>query len=215
VGVVAVSVSFDDALREGFVRNLAAFDRSSYVAPSGTSLRAASVAVTIVGDEEGRACFLITRRASSLRRHAGQWALPGGTTDEGESPAEGALRELFEEIGLTSSAADVIGTLDDYPTRSGFLITPIVVWGPATPEFTPDPTEVASVNLVPLEALDTPDVPRLLPGHEPDRPIIQIPLYGRYVHAPTAAILYQLREVAIHGRATRVAHFDQPVFASN
>jgi hypothetical protein len=107
----------------------------------------------------------------------------------------------------------VIGLLDDYPTRSGFLITPVVVWGPATPVFTPDASEVSSVHLIPLDSLDEPDVPRLIDGEDPERPVIQIPLYGRYVHAPTAAILYQLREVGLHGRPTRVAHFDQPVFA--
>jgi len=208
---------FGDALREQVVSNLSAFDRAepdrAFMPTDVPTLRTAAVAVTIVGDESGRACFLITRRASTLKRHAGQWALPGGAIDVDETPAEAALRELVEEVGLTIDATEVVGTLDDYPTRSGFLITPVVVWGPANPEFKTDPTEVASVHLVPLEGLDEPDVPRLLPGHEPDRPIIQIPLYGRYVHAPTAAILYQLREVALHGRATRVAHLDQPVFA--
>ena len=214
MGGDAVRFPFGDALRAQVVANLGAFERAEPVLEAGPKpLRAAAVAVTIVGDPEGHACFLITRRASTLKRHAGQWALPGGGMDADETPADAALRELVEEVGLTIDATEVVGTLDDYPTRSGFLITPVVVWGPAAPEFKTDPSEVASVHLVPLEGLDEPDVPRLLPGHEPDRPIIQIPLYGRYVHAPTAAILYQLREVALHGRATRVAHFDQPVFA--
>ena len=190
--------------------NLASFEREP---GSAEGLRPAGVAVTVCGDTEGRACFLITRRSSKLKRHAGQWALPGGRMEPGETPAEAALRELTEEIGLVIPESEVIGLLDDYPTRSGFLITPVVVWGPATPVFTPDASEVSSVHLIPLDALDEPDVPRLIDGEDPDRPVIQIPLYGRYVHAPTAAILYQLREVGLHGRPTRVAHFDQPVFA--
>jgi mutator protein MutT len=201
---------YDDDLAERLRGNISGFER---VAASAAGLRPAGVAVAVCGDAEGRACFLITRRSSKLKRHAGQWALPGGRIEEGETPAEAALRELTEEIGLVIPDSEVIGLLDDYPTRSGFLITPVVVWGPATPAFTPDASEVSSVHLIPLDALDEPDVPRLIDGEDPERPVIQIPLYGRYVHAPTAAILYQLREVGLHGRPTRVAHFDQPVFA--
>jgi len=199
-----------DELRETLRSNLAGFER---VAADGSGLRHAAVALAIAGDDEGRACFVLTRRSSKLKRHAAQWALPGGRLDPGETVSDAALRELVEEIGLTLPAEDVIGVLDDYPTRSGFLITPVVVWAPMKPEFVADASEVASVHLVPLDSLDAPGVPRLIDGTEPDRPIIQIPLYGRYVHAPTAAILYQLREAGLHGRPTRVAHFDQPVFA--
>ncbi len=199
-----------DELRSRIGANLSGFER---LAAAGEGLKHAAVACAITGDEEGRACFILTRRSSGLKRHAAQWALPGGRLDPGEEPKDAALRELFEEIGLTLDDADVVGLLDDYPTRSGFLITPVVVWGPMTPTFVADANEVAAVHLVPLEVLDAPEVPRLIEGTDPDRPVIQIPLYGRYVHAPTAAILYQLREAGLHGRPTRVAHFDQPVFA--
>ena len=72
--------------------------------------------------------MLLTRRAAGLRAHRGQWALPGGRCDEGETPVEAALRELHEELGLELGPDDVLGLLDDYPTRSGYLITPVVVW---------------------------------------------------------------------------------------
>lgn len=199
-----------DELRERVSSHLSSFER---IAAPDEKLRHAGVAVAIVGNDAGRASFIITRRASTLKKHAAQWALPGGSLEPGESPEDAALRELFEEIGMTCAPSDVLGVLDDYPTRSGFLITPVVVWGPASPTFTPNEREVASVHLVPLDDLEAPDVPRLIEGTDPDRPVIQLPLYGRYVHAPTAAILYQLREAALHGRATRVAHFDQPQFA--
>lgn len=202
--------AFTEPLRERVASNLAAFDR---VAVQDDSLRRAAVAVTIAGDHEGRASFLITRRASKLKSHAGQWALPGGRIDANESPESAALRELREEVGFDRSPGDVLGLLDDYPSRSGFLITPVVVWGTEAPVLTPHEVEVASVHLVPLDELDKPEVPRLIPGTEPDRPIIQLPLLGRYVHAPTAVFLYQLREVGLHGRDTRVAHFDSPNFA--
>jgi 8-oxo-dGTP pyrophosphatase MutT (NUDIX family) len=175
--------------------------------------RAAAVAITLVPDADGEACFLITRRAAKLRAHAGQWALPGGRVDEGEDAAAAARRELAEELGLATSDGSVVGYLDDYATRSGFVITPVVVWAGdgATP--VPNPHEVASVHCVPLVDLDRPEVPRIHYIPESEQPVIAIPMLGTHVHAPTAAIVYQLREVAVHGRPTRVAHFEQPVFA--
>lgn len=202
---------FGDDLRAQLTSNLEVFERVQGTAADG--LRHAAVAVAVAGDDAGRACFLLTRRAANLRRHAAQWALPGGRLDAGETPADGALRELEEEIGLRAEPSAVLGILDDYPTRSGYLITPVVVWTSTAPVLRLDPAEVASAHRVPLTELDKPDFPRLIPGSEPERPIIQLPLFGRFVHAPTAALLYQFREVAFHGRATRVAHFDQPTFA--
>jgi len=176
-------------------------------------LRPAAVALVIVPDESGRPCFLLTRRAAGLRAHARQWALPGGRLDHGESPADGARRELSEELGLALDASAVLGLLDDYPTRSGYVITPVVVWGAAEGDVVPNAAEVAAVYRVPLADLDAPDVPRLITIPESDRPVIQVPLLGSLIHAPTAAVLYQLREVVMHGRPTRVDHLEQPVWA--
>lgn len=201
---------FEVALQRRVRDNLAAHARE-VIALEGR--RAAAVAVTLVGNGEGEACFLLTRRASRMRRHAGQWALPGGRLDEGESPTDAALRELAEEVGLGCGGDAVLGTLDDYATRSGFVITPVVVWGGAGAALVPDPEEVAAVYEVPLALLEDPRVPQLRQIPESDRPVISIPMVGTDVHAPTAAIVYQLREVGLHGRGTRVAHFEQPVFA--
>lgn len=169
-----------------------------------------AVAITLV-EQDGGPAFLLTRRAGSLRRHAGQWALPGGRTDEGEYPGETARRELFEELGLGLGEDTELGMLDDYATRSGYVITPVVVWAGAVGELTPNPDEVGEVHRVPLAEIDV--EPRFLTIPESDAPVIQLPLFGRFVHAPTAAVLHQLTEVVLHGRATRVAHLEQPVFA--
>jgi mutator protein MutT len=201
---------FGPTLRDRLKLHLGAHRRESVVTEG---LRPAAVAATIVGDGKGRACFLITRRPAKMKRHANQWALPGGRLDPGETPVEAALRELAEEVGLSVGAEAVLGVLDDYPTRSGFSITPVVVWGGENPELVPDPREVAGVHLVPLDILDAPGVPHTRQIPESDRPVISIPMLRTHVHAPTAAILYQLREVAVHGRDTRVAHFEQPTFA--
>ena len=66
---------------------------------------------------------------------------------------------------------------------------------------------------LPLAELERPDVPRVRSIPESDRPVLSIPLLGAHIHAPTAAILYQLRQVALRGGATRVAHYEQPTFA--
>jgi 8-oxo-dGTP pyrophosphatase MutT (NUDIX family) len=201
---------FDDALREAAAERLRAFAREP-AALDGR--RPAAVAVTLVPDAEGRPCWVLTRRASRLARHAGQWALPGGRLDPGESAEQAALRELAEEVGLVLPDAAVLGVLDDYPTRSGYVITPVVVWGGDAPELRADPREVAEVHRIPLAALLRPEVPRLRRIPESDRPVISIPLPVADVHAPTAAVVYQLREVVVRGEPTRVAHFEQPVFA--
>ena len=167
----------------------------------------------LLPDDEGRACFLLTRRTATLRAHARQWALPGGRIDTGETAEAAALRELEEELGLGLAPSAVLGLLDDYGTRSGFIITPVVAWGGEHAELVPNPAEVANVYRVPLTELDKPDVPRLITIPESDRPVIQVPLLESLIHAPTAAVLYQIREVLVHGRPTRVAHFEQPTWA--
>ena len=140
--------------------------------------------------------------------------LPGISSAMAFRPETGKpLRELAEEVGLAASPAQVLGCLDDYPTRSGYVITPVVVWAGAHAVLAPDPQEVSAVYRVRLDVLEHPDVPHLRTIPESDRPVISIAMLGHNVHAPTAAVLYQLREVAVHGRATRVDHFEQPVFA--
>jgi 8-oxo-dGTP pyrophosphatase MutT (NUDIX family) len=203
-------VRFDEALRDKARANLAAFERRA-IGIDGR--KAAAVAVVLLPDEEGRGCFLLTKRAPTLRAHTGQWALPGGRMDAGESAPVAALRELEEELGLRLAEGTALGLLDDFPTRSGFVITPVVFWAESPGPLTPNPAEVARVHLVPLEDLDLPDVPRFISIPESDRPVIQVPLLGSLIHAPTAAVIYQMREVVSHGRPTRVDHLEQPVWA--
>ncbi|HEY8641416.1 MAG TPA: CoA pyrophosphatase [Candidatus Dormibacteraeota bacterium] len=186
---------------------LAAFPRE----PVGVgSLIPAAVAVALLANRAGAPCFLITRRAPDLRRHAGQWALPGGRLDPGESPAAAAMRELWEEIGVPNAGVEVAGALDDYVTRSGYLITPVVLLLPPSPRLRPNPGEVAAAYRVPLAVLESSGNPIIQEAGEATT--LRFRILGRLINPPTAAILHQLSEVVGHGRHTRVAHFVQPQF---
>jgi 8-oxo-dGTP pyrophosphatase MutT (NUDIX family) len=203
-----MTASVPAADRAVMTANIAAFTRAEL---PGAGLKPASVAVCVVlrGDVP---CLLITRRAPNLRSHAGQWALPGGRRDDGEQIEEAARRELLEEVGVAVGPGDVLGILDDYATRSGYLITPVVVWGgPVSPQMRRNASEVARIYVVPLADLDV--RPRLLPIPESQQPVLQLPLLDGWVNAPTAAIIHQFCQVALHGLPTRVSHYDQPVFA--
>jgi mutator protein MutT len=173
-------------------------------------LKHAAVAVCVVEDD-GVPALLITRRAARMRNHAGQWALPGGRLDPGETAVDGALRELEEEVGLSLPASSVLGLLDDYVTRSGYVMTPVVCWAGAVGELVPQETEVARIHRIPVADLDV--EPRLIRIPESEQPVIQLPLLGGHVHAPTAAVVYQFCQVACRGLDTRVGHLEAPVFA--
>lgn len=162
----------------------------------------------------GGAAFLLCRRAARMNRHAGQWALPGGRLDADETPLDAALRELDEELGIRLASHHHIGYMDDYATRSGYLMTPVVFWAGSHSIISPNPNEVAHVYRIGLHHLCREDSPRYVTIPESDRPVVQIPLGGDLIHAPTGAVLLQLRWVGIEGRlGERVHHLEQPVFA--
>ena len=215
---------FDDSLKKRVRGHLAAFDLRR--ADLGTH-RAAAVAVAIVEEGEGawldgvaapdgwsrEAALILTRRSSGLRSHSGQWALPGGRVDVGESAEQAALRELGEEVGLDLEASAVLGRLDDFVTRSGFVITPVVVWAGPARSLVANAEEVASIHRIPVDEFMRPDAPWLDREGDGEEPVLRMPVGTSWIAAPTAAVLYQFRELCIAGRATRVAHFEQPLFA--
>ncbi|MDI3560690.1 CoA pyrophosphatase [Bradyrhizobium sp. Arg816] len=203
---------FDDATRRNIAAACAAFTRlPEDDAPAVLKRAAVAVALTATSDGDDTA-FLLTLRASHLRAHRGQWALPGGRCDAGETPVEAALRELDEELGLRLSHAEVLGTLDDYPTRSGYLITPVVVWTADSAAIRPNPDEVASVHRIALAMIEREDAFDFIAIPESSRRVIRFHHETSLIHAPTAALIYQFREV-LAGRHTRVTELEQPVFA--
>lgn len=237
-------IDLDDSLRSTIATNLADHDRlelpldgrrhaavaillvdsvagSDQVDPFGASADDLSVIPSDVSDLDGRmadvaggASFVLCRRTAGLNRHASQWALPGGRLDAGESVVDAALRETDEEIGVGLGHDSVLGLLDDYPTRSGYIITPVVVWGGTGVDIVAHPDEVLAAYRIGLHQLTRSDSPRFVTIPESDRPVVQVPLGGDLIHAPTGALLVQFRWVALDGRVNeRVHDFEQPVFA--
>jgi len=209
--VAQLDLRHDDALRARIARNLDRLEPAPL--PDAQGLKHAAVCLIIADDGSGAAALVLTRRAEHLSAHSGQFALPGGRIDAGETATEAALREAREEIGLALAPASILGRLDDYPTRSGYVITPLVAWAPRNAEMYANPGEVAAIHRVNLAELGQPGSPEIFAIPESERPVIRYPLLGTTIHAPTAALLFQFMEVAVHGRHTRVAHFDQPVWA--
>ena len=205
---VAVVVVDSDALAHGDDPAPFTADRMEAIPGADDYVLTGSIAGTAGGP-----AVLLTRRTPRLRSHAGQWALPGGRVDQGEEPVDAARRELREELDLMLDESALLGVLDDYATRSGYVITPFVFWGGADPAINPHPDEVQSVHRIAFRELCRPDSPRFVSIPESDRPVVQLPIGGDLIHAPTGAVLLQFRRVAIEGTLERVAGYEQPVFA--
>ena len=218
----------DSALKALIRHNLSAFNVQGAASSAGeVKHHAAAVALAIIDEGHGadvpglpqhaswstQAALLLTRRATQLRSHAGQWALPGGRIDTGETAEQAALREISEEVNLQLDASAILGRLDDFVTRSGYVMTPVLVWAGAARRLTPNPDEVASIHRIPVAELLRPDAPMLDQEAHSEQMVLRMPVGDSWIAAPTAAILYQFREVCLEGRATRVAHFEQPRFA--
>jgi 8-oxo-dGTP pyrophosphatase MutT (NUDIX family) len=237
-----MTIGYDTALRERIRHNLAGHQRRDITDPTKRHAAVAIVLVDselgedrvdpapvddwIAGrplpdagldgrmvDVSGGAAFLLCRRAARLNSHAAQWALPGGRLDPGETPIDAALRETHEEVGVELPGSAVLGLLDDYPTRSGYVITPVVLWGGGRLELRPQPDEVVAAYRVGLHQLLREDSPRYVSIPESPRPVVQIPLGNDLIHAPTGAVLLQLRWLGLEGKPDRVDELEQPVFA--
>lgn len=237
-----MTITYDDALRERIRAHLAGHDRRAMTDPTKRHAAVAVVLVDSKAGEDrvdpapvdewiggrpmpeagldgrmvgvsGGAAFLLCRRASRLTSHPAQWALPGGRLDPGETAVDAALRELNEELGIVLPDSAVLGLLDDYPTRSGYVITPVVIWGGGRLDPRPAPDEVVAVYRVGLHQLQRDDSPRFITIPESPRPVVQIPLGNDLIHAPTGAVLLQLRWLCLEGCHDPVDEFEQPVFA--
>jgi 8-oxo-dGTP pyrophosphatase MutT (NUDIX family) len=201
---VASPVQRDASLRQLIQQRLGGFQVQAAALPPS---RAAAVAVAISDAGHGadlaglpahadwstHAALILTKRSARLRDHAGQWALPGGRIDSGESPEQAALRELREEVDLQLDETHVLGRLDDFVTRSGFVITPVVVWAGAARDMRANPDEVQSIHRIPVEEFLRADAPLLDIVASSEHPVLRMRVGNSWIAAPTAAVLYQFR----------------------
>jgi 8-oxo-dGTP pyrophosphatase MutT (NUDIX family) len=214
----------DQGLKALIQKNLGSFQVQALVG-DGQHAAAVALAVTETGHGanlsglpesaiwETHAALILTRRSAKLRNHAGQWALPGGRIDAGESAEQAALRELSEEVNLCLEPDAVLGRLDDFVTRSGFVISPVVIWAGAARLMSANADEVQSIHRIALTEFERDDAPQLETLDGSEHPVLRMPVGTSWIAAPTAAFLYQFREVCLRGLDTRVAHYEQPTFA--
>ncbi|MBK8906442.1 MAG: CoA pyrophosphatase [Rhodospirillales bacterium] len=172
-----------------------------------TPLKSAAVLVPLVDYESGMS-VLFTKRTAHLARHAGQVSFPGGRIEAGDGgPVETALRETEEEIGLAPADVEVIGHLDTYVTRTGFVVTPVVgiVQPPCT--LTPDPYEVAEIFEVPLAFLLDPVNHRRCSREFEGvtRHFYAMQYGGHFIWGATAGMLIDLYEVLTTPEAATVS----------
>jgi len=211
-------------LRQRIIDNLACFEVREII---DVDKKRAAVAVVVTNCEKpadiaeiahdesdlDQAAFVLTTRSAKLNSHRGQRAFPGGRIDSGETAQQAALRELEEEVALKLDTQQVLGRLDDYATRSGYVITPFVVWAGTNVSMIANPDEVETIHRVPVRELLRDDAPILELIPESQHPVLKMPIGNEWFASPTAAIAYQFREVALLGRIIRVAHYEQPYFA--
>jgi 8-oxo-dGTP pyrophosphatase MutT (NUDIX family) len=194
------------ALRDRIAANLTAFPR---VAIEAADLRRAAVAI-VLSPLDDQLTYLLTRRALTMRRGAGNYALPGGNFEPGEDAVAAAIRETAEELGVAVGREAALGLLDDFVTLGGHCVTPVVLWSPTPVTLTPDPAEVHEAWHASVDDLDHPESPRAEAHPDGGEPILRMFARGQWINPPTAAWLYQFREVGLHGRPTRVSTVGQP-----
>lgn len=193
-------------LRARITRHFQGFARVE-IDPEGR--RRAAVAIVISPTDAGPA-YLLTKRAMHMRRGAGNYALPGGGIEPGEDPIDAARRETEEEVGVRLPRRAALGMLDDFVTLGGHVVTPVVFWTPRRLMLIPDPREVEQAWFVPLADLDHPEAPRRLRNPDGGPPLLRMFARGGWVNAPTAAWLWQFREVCLYGRDCRTDAVGQP-----
>ncbi len=164
-------------------------------------LKPASVLVPVMRRPDGLR-VLLTRRSEKLRSHKGQISFPGGRREASDvSAAAAAKREAEEEAGIPPAAVEVIGYLDDYPTITRYMVTPVVAMVEDLAEVRPCAREVAEIFEVPLPfVVDPASYERKILSREGfNVPFFELNYGAWRIWGATAGMLWNLsRKVAAH-----------------
>ncbi len=191
-----------DALEHGRRRQpiLIEGDPRDDLTDDGQPVTPAAVLVPIV--DRPSPGVILTVRADTVRKHAGQIAFPGGRIDpEDDGPVSAALREAEEEIELPRNRVDVIGTAARYRTITGYEVTPVVGVVPPDLPLRPHPHEVAAIFEAPLSYLleVQHQVVRTVEWRGQKRCYYEIEWQGRRIWGATAAMIVNLgRRLALN-----------------
>jgi 8-oxo-dGTP pyrophosphatase MutT (NUDIX family) len=159
-------------------------------------LKPAAVLIPVMRRRHGLT-VLLTRRADDLRSHSGQISFPGGRREDGDSSlAAAALREAREEVGLPPEHVEVCGYLDDYPTITGYRVTPVVGVIENAPELEADHREVAEIFEAPLDWLmnDSSYRSKIFSRNGVNVPFFELEWEGRVIWGATAGMLWNLAQ---------------------
>ena len=172
---------------------------------AGKTLKAAAVLILVI-NQPGQPTVLFTQRTAHLTDHAGQISFPGGRVEAADrDPFHTALREAEEETGVDANRIEIIGTIPQYTTGTGYLITPVVGWMEPPILVRPDPTEVEECFEVPFEFLTNIDNHQLETAMYKGRmrSYYAMPYRHRYIWGATAGMLVSLTRVlgAAHGKS--------------
>jgi len=184
-----------DRLRQGLERI-----RPSRLSVRPGERRAAVLVPVLVGDGEPR--LLLERRSARLTHHAGQYGFPGGVVEPEDGRVERtALREAQEETGIAPEDVEILGTLSDLRTPTGFVITPIVGLVRGVQQLRPEAGEVEELVTVPLAFLTRPGAFRRVTRRS--RGVLihgdALVYQGRVIWGATARILLALRRILWSG----------------
>ncbi len=175
-------------------------------APAMPGINAAVLAVLF--EEVGETRLILTRRSSGLRTHKGEVSFPGGRLDAGEGPAEAALREAHEEIGLDPARVTTVGWIQPVMTMvSASLILPVVATVAERPHLVVSPVEVERAFDVSLAELAEPGIfheerwripGRTIPGTDDDAFAVRFfEVAGEMIWGATARMLHELLTIVL------------------
>ena len=171
-------------------------------------LKRAAVLVLLLNRQDANANanapqVLFTQRTANLTDHAGQISFPGGRVEESDRDAvHTALRETEEETGIDGGRIEMLGTMPNYTTGTGYLVTPVVGWLEPPIVYSPDPLEVAECFEVPFYYLIDANNHRLESAMYKGRlrSYYAVPYKTRYIWGATAGMIVTLSRVIAHAR---------------